>query len=144
MSQSTCHLNAGDGDSEQFRHWVRVQHDSVPWNISMWLSHGHPIAQARNLGVFLGIFSFLTLHQTPGPVPCLAQRFPVPTLAALVSLGSAHSHSRFSKTQIWSEVSLVWVSGWESACQCRDHGFDPQAGRMPHAMGNPSLCPTNH
>ena len=26
-----------------------------------------------------------------------------------------------------------WRSGWESACQCRGHGFDPWSGRIPHA-----------
>ena len=26
-----------------------------------------------------------------------------------------------------------WRSGWESACQCRGHGFEPWAGRIPHA-----------
>ena len=26
-----------------------------------------------------------------------------------------------------------WHSGWESACQCRGHGFAPWSGRIPHA-----------
>ncbi|KAJ8787545.1 hypothetical protein J1605_022860, partial [Eschrichtius robustus] len=26
-----------------------------------------------------------------------------------------------------------WRSGWESACQCREHGFDPWSGKIPHA-----------
>ena len=26
-----------------------------------------------------------------------------------------------------------WLSGWESACQCRGHGFDPWSGKIPHA-----------
>ena len=26
-----------------------------------------------------------------------------------------------------------WRSGWESACQCRGHGFKPWSGRIPHA-----------
>ncbi|XP_057408540.1 disks large homolog 2 isoform X9 [Balaenoptera acutorostrata] len=25
-----------------------------------------------------------------------------------------------------------WRSGWESACQCRGHGFVPQSGKIPH------------
>ena len=25
-----------------------------------------------------------------------------------------------------------WRSGWESACQCRGHGFEPWSGRIPH------------
>ena len=26
-----------------------------------------------------------------------------------------------------------WRSGWESACQCRGHGFEPRSGNIPHA-----------
>ena len=26
-----------------------------------------------------------------------------------------------------------WCSGWESACQCRGHEFEPWSGRIPHA-----------
>ena len=26
-----------------------------------------------------------------------------------------------------------WRSGWESACQCRGHGFEPWSGKIPHA-----------
>ena len=26
-----------------------------------------------------------------------------------------------------------WRSGWESACQCREHGFEPWSGKIPHA-----------
>ena len=27
-----------------------------------------------------------------------------------------------------------WRSGWESACQCREHRFEPWSGKIPHAM----------
>ena len=27
-----------------------------------------------------------------------------------------------------------WLSGWESACQCRGHGFKPCSGKIPHAV----------
>ena len=27
-----------------------------------------------------------------------------------------------------------WRSGWESACQCRGHGFKARSGKIPHAM----------
>ena len=27
-----------------------------------------------------------------------------------------------------------WRSGWESACQCRGHEFEPWSGRIPHAV----------
>ena len=26
-----------------------------------------------------------------------------------------------------------WRSGWESACQCRERGFEPWSGKIPHA-----------
>ena len=26
-----------------------------------------------------------------------------------------------------------WRSGWESACQCREHEFEPWSGKIPHA-----------
>ena len=26
-----------------------------------------------------------------------------------------------------------WRSGWESACLCRIHGFEPWPGKIPHA-----------
>ena len=36
---------------------------------------------------------------------------------------------------IKSEVKWLpwWRSGWESACQCRGHGFEPWSGKIPHA-----------
>ena len=33
-------------------------------------------------------------------------------------------------------------SGWESACQCRGHGFDPWSRKIPHAMEQLSPCAT--
>ena len=27
----------------------------------------------------------------------------------------------------------LWCSGWESACQCRGHEFEPWSGKIPHA-----------
>ena len=27
-----------------------------------------------------------------------------------------------------------WSSGWESACQCWGHGFEPWSGKIPHAV----------
>ena len=38
---------------------------------------------------------------------------------------------------VWSRNNDVglpwWRSGWESACQCRGHGFKPWSGKFPHA-----------
>ena len=33
-------------------------------------------------------------------------------------------------------------SGWQSACQCRGHGFDPWSRKTPHATGHLSPCAT--
>ena len=33
-----------------------------------------------------------------------------------------------------------WGSGWESACQCRGHGFEPWSGKIPHAAEQLSPC----
>ena len=34
----------------------------------------------------------------------------------------------------WKFIGLPWWrSGWESACQCRRHGFEPWSGKIPHA-----------
>ena len=35
-----------------------------------------------------------------------------------------------------------WRSGWESACQCRGHGFEPWSGKIPHAAEQLSPCAT--
>ena len=35
-----------------------------------------------------------------------------------------------------------WRSGWESACRCRGHGFEPWSGRIPHATEQLSLWAT--
>ena len=39
-------------------------------------------------------------------------------------------------TSLRSSFGLPWWrSGWESACQCRGHGFEPWSGKIPHAAG---------
>ena len=35
-----------------------------------------------------------------------------------------------------------WRSGWESACQCRGHGFEPWSGKIPHSTEQLSPCAT--
>ena len=34
-----------------------------------------------------------------------------------------------------------WRSSWESACQCRGHGFEPWSGRIPHARSSWARAP---
>ena len=48
------------------------------------------------------------------------------------------------KTIIWKDTCGLpwWRSGWESACQCRGHGFEPWSGKIPHATEQLSLCTT--
>ena len=46
---------------------------------------------------------------------------------------------------LWSEAAIRlpwWCSGWESACQCRGHGFKPWSGKMPHAAEQLIPCAT--
>ena len=42
----------------------------------------------------------------------------------------------------WERGLPWWYSGWESACQCRGHGFAPWSGRIPHAAEQLSPCAT--
>ena len=43
-------------------------------------------------------------------------------------------------TTTWMSITNImlglpwWRSGWESACQCRGHGFEPWSGKIPHAV----------
>ena len=47
----------------------------------------------------------------------------------------------YENTCLWLRKKCVlkglpwWRSGWESACQCRGHGFEPWSGKIPHAAG---------
>ena len=38
----------------------------------------------------------------------------------------------------------LWDSGWESDCQCREQGFYPWLRKIPHALGQLSLCAIIH
>ena len=50
---------------------------------------------------------------------------------------SITTRSSLSKSLLSCSLKTVglpwWRSGWESACQCRGHGFEPWSGRIPHA-----------
>ena len=45
-------------------------------------------------------------------------------------------------SEINQQVPPWWLSGKESACQCRRHGFDPWSGRIPHAREQLNLGTT--
>ena len=92
-----------------------------PWNISTWLFHGHPIAQARNLGVFLGIYSFLTLHQTPGPRAMSGTALSCPHSCPLWSVWAPptatvgflkRKHGRISLAVQWLGIHLPVQGTW--------------------------------
>ena len=43
-------------------------------------------------------------------------------------------YKKTSMTIKWQLQGLPWWrSGWESACQCRGHRFEPWSGKIPHA-----------
>ena len=46
----------------------------------------------------------------------------------------SHFTTQFAVPLNRENVGLPWwCSGWESACQCRGHGFGPWSGRIPQA-----------
>ena len=55
--------------------------------------------------------------------------------------------SRMTSLRYWKMKTITqglpwWRSGWESACQCRRHGFEPWSGNIPHAAEQLSPCAT--
>ena len=42
-------------------------------------------------------------------------------------------HNAFAHLKDYSIGLPWWRSGWESACQCRGHGFEPWSGKIPYA-----------
>ena len=76
---------------------------------------------------------------------CIVFKFLVsPLLASLFLIPHNHmdfvpSHTcpvfySFQRSLKFSGVGFPWWrSGWESACQCRGHGFEPWSGKIPHA-----------
>ena len=52
-------------------------------------------------------------------------------------------HSQINKYIFLKHEGLPWwLSGKESTCQHRKHGFDPSPGKIPHAMEQLSPCTT--
>ena len=59
-------------------------------------------------------------------------------------------HTWHQALEMWRiKPEMWWLSGKESACQCRRHRFDPWSGKISHAMGRLSpwattIEPGNH
>ena len=61
--------------------------------------------------------------------PLMISRAPLPQFQPPPLASSPVFHLK-----ILEELGLPWWrSGWESACQCRAHGFKPWSGKIPHA-----------
>ena len=60
-----------------------------------------------------------------------------------VSITRRRTMARGSNGEIKHGEGLPWWhSGWESACQCRGHGFEPWSGKIPHAAEQLGLWAT--
>ena len=53
---------------------------------------------------------------------------------------SIYTEIMFLKLNKWE--FLWWLSGEESACRCRQHGFYPWSGKIPHVTEQLSPCAT--
>ena len=60
------------------------------------------------------------------------------SLQATISLLNQNRHpgKRSMQGASW------WLSGKESTCQCRRHGYNPWSGKIPHGAGQLSPCTT--
>ena len=56
---------------------------------------------------------------------------------ALFTIAKTWKQPKCPSTEEWIKKMCHglpwWRSGWESACQCREHGFEPWSGKIPHA-----------
>ena len=58
------------------------------------------------------------------------------------SLTNKHNKLHDTMTHLEMVGASWWLSGKESACQCRRPQFNLWSGKIPHASGQPSLCTT--
>ena len=74
--------------------------------------------------------------------PCICHRKSPPTAWFKTSQIYHHILEATSLKPRCHQGLPWWPSGKGSACQCRRHGLDPWSGKIPHAMGQLSLCAT--
>ena len=71
-------------------------------------------------------------YQSPPQTYCLRICILIKSPGDLLEHLSFEKHcSRTKKDQL--EGLPWWHSGWESACRCRGHRFEPWSGKIPHA-----------
>ena len=79
-----------------------------------------------------------TQPQSCGMCPSLRSWWLLPTQARFCS--------RFQGRALVYNICLMglpwWSSGWESACECRGHGFNPWSGKIPRVAEpwSPPMC----
>ena len=85
--------------------------------------------------VDLVISAFFLFHFHYG----LLQNIEYPVLYSPCCLSIPYATVCICQSQMTSTLEIRniglpwWRSGWESACQCRGHGFGPWSGKIPHA-----------
>ena len=112
-------------------------------NFFTWRSRGSNVGLARlrcGFHVLTGVSSTIKGpssrydHQQPRHIS--------DNCAHRVALGSQSLHNPFTMLLFLRMTECIsknylglpwWRSGWESACQCRGHGFKPWSGKIPHA-----------
>ena len=99
------------------------------WLISLSIMLSRPIHVLANGR----IFSFLWLNTIPLCVCVYHIFFIYSSIDGY--LGCLHVLTIVSKATVKMGLQGLpwWRSGWESACQCRGHGFEPWSGKIPHA-----------
>ena len=101
--------------------WVR----KIPW---------------RREGLPIPVFLPGKSHgREPGGLQSMGSQSQTQLLPVFISWGC---HEKWPQTEcLKTTQGLSWLSsGKESTCQCRGRGFDPWSRKIPHAVGQLSLC----
>ena len=135
--------------SRQVKPWLQSQETEEPrLRTEGHRQGGRPRTQPPSRASCAGrdaLVAGLGLHLPRGSPAC-HHLLPVPAFTFL-------NNSFIVKLRAWFEAKqklLIknttglpwWLSGWESACQCRGHGFEPWSGKIPHAVEQLGPCTT--